>query len=193
VVVDASEPEGDQLKGAMTYLGPEKSVRNGIRCTKRPLFTRDSEPATDKKPSRILSRSAFTGQQRNGSISGRRVSANWETLRRQIPAGSSFGMSGFPYWTTDLVVLPSPGPVHIDGVPRTAHPMVPIRRVWPDLRIHGYKSENGVVEVRPRNGEDPDAYDQLRYRLLPLHLLRRLGCYQPWRNSYESSAICLSE
>ena len=64
----------------------------------------DGEKAAD--PSKrvvILSRSSFAGQQRNNSISwSGDISGNWDTLRRQIPAGLSFGMSGIPYWTTDI-------------------------------------------------------------------------------------------
>ena len=30
------------------------------------------------------------------------VNPNWETFRRQIPAGLNFSVSGLPYWTTDI-------------------------------------------------------------------------------------------
>lgn len=50
-----------------------------------------------------LTRSAYTGQQRYGTIlwSGD-VSASWDTLKRQIPAGLNLSVSGMPYWTTDI-------------------------------------------------------------------------------------------
>lgn len=50
-----------------------------------------------------LTRSAYTGQQRYGTIlwSGD-ISASWETLRKQIASGLNFMASGLPYWTMDI-------------------------------------------------------------------------------------------
>lgn len=50
-----------------------------------------------------LTRSAYTGQQRYGTIlwSGD-TSASWQTLREQIASGLNFVASGLPYWTTDI-------------------------------------------------------------------------------------------
>lgn len=50
-----------------------------------------------------LTRSAYTGQQRYGTImwSGD-IEATWETLRKQIAAGLHFSASGLPYWTVDI-------------------------------------------------------------------------------------------
>lgn len=50
-----------------------------------------------------LTRSAYTGQQRYGTIlwSGD-IEASWGTLRRQIAAGLHFSASGLPFWTVDI-------------------------------------------------------------------------------------------
>ena len=50
-----------------------------------------------------LTRSAYTGQQRYGTIlwSGD-TAASWQTLREQIASGLNFVASGLPYWTTDI-------------------------------------------------------------------------------------------
>ena len=50
-----------------------------------------------------LTRSGYLGQQRFATVlwSGD-VSASWETLRRQIAAGTNFCASGLPYWTVDI-------------------------------------------------------------------------------------------
>lgn len=50
-----------------------------------------------------LTRSAYTGQQRYGTIlwSGD-IEASWETLRRQVAAGLHFSASGLPFWTVDI-------------------------------------------------------------------------------------------
>ncbi len=58
---------------------------------------------TDRKRVCNLTRSAYTGSQRYGTIlwSGD-IAATWDTLTRQIAAGLNFCASGFPYWTTDI-------------------------------------------------------------------------------------------
>jgi alpha-D-xyloside xylohydrolase len=51
----------------------------------------------------ILTRSSFAGMQRYAaSYWTGDVSANWETFRKQIPAGLNYCMTGVPYWTTDI-------------------------------------------------------------------------------------------
>jgi len=167
--LDASEPEGDPLKSDETYLGSGKTVRNAF-----PLFETsavyDGQRATNpEKRVVILSRSAYTGQQRNGSISwSGDISGNWETLRRQIPAGLSFGMSGFPYWTTDIGGFFRP----IDQYASADYHELLIR--WfqfgafcPIFRIHGYRSETEMWKYGPEVKRILTQYDQLRYRLLP--------------------------
>lgn len=58
---------------------------------------------TDEKRVVNLTRSGYTGQQRYGTIlwSGD-ISANWNTLRNQIPEGLNMCASGMPYWTLDI-------------------------------------------------------------------------------------------
>jgi alpha-D-xyloside xylohydrolase len=167
--LDASEPEGDPLKNDRTFLGPGKTVRNAF-----PLFETsavyDGQRATDlNKRVVILSRSAYTGQQRNGSISwSGDISGNWETLRRQIPAGLSFGISGFPYWTTDIGGFFRPK----DQYSSAEYHELLIR--WfqfgafcPIFRIHGYQSETEMWKYGPEVEKILRQYDELRYRLLP--------------------------
>jgi alpha-D-xyloside xylohydrolase len=51
----------------------------------------------------VLTRSAWAGQQRYGAITwSGDIHADWETFRRQIPAGLNFTASGIPYWNTDI-------------------------------------------------------------------------------------------
>jgi alpha-D-xyloside xylohydrolase len=117
----------------------------------------------------ILSRSAYTGQQRNGSISwSGDISGNWETLRRQIPAGLSFGVSGLPYWTTDIGGFFRPK----DQYTSPEYHELLIR--WfqfgtfcPIFRIHGYQSETEMWKYGPEVEKILTQYDELRYRLLP--------------------------
>ena len=167
--LDASEPEGDPLKNDNTYLGPGRLVRNAY-----PLFETsavyDGQKATTKsKRVVILSRSAYAGQQRNASISwSGDISGNWATLRRQIPAGLSFAMSGFPYWTTDIGGFFRP----VDQYTSEDYHELLVR--WfqfgafcPIFRIHGYQSKTEMWNYGPEVEQILTQYDQLRYRLMP--------------------------
>ena len=50
-----------------------------------------------------LTRSAYAGQQRYGTITwSGDISAKWQTLKRQIAAGVNFCVTGLPYWTADI-------------------------------------------------------------------------------------------
>lgn len=50
-----------------------------------------------------LTRSAYAGQHRYSTVTwSGDIAANWETLRRQIPDGLNFCVTGEPYWTLDI-------------------------------------------------------------------------------------------
>ena len=86
---------------AKRYLDPEyinaysllhsKGIYEGQRAT------------TSRKRVVNLTRSAYAGQQRYATITwSGDIVASWETLRRQIPAGLNFCLTGSPYWTLDI-------------------------------------------------------------------------------------------
>ncbi len=57
----------------------------------------------DQKRVVNLTRSAYAGQQRYGTITwSGDISATWDTLRRQIAEGLNFCVTGSPYWTLDI-------------------------------------------------------------------------------------------
>ncbi|MEK3903841.1 glycoside hydrolase family 31 protein [Paenibacillus sp. FSL R7-0179] len=59
--------------------------------------------ATSTKRVINLTRSAFAGQHRYGTITwSGDIAANWETLRKQIADGLNFCLTGSPYWTLDI-------------------------------------------------------------------------------------------
>jgi alpha-D-xyloside xylohydrolase len=167
--LDASEPEGDPLKTDDTYLGPGKMVRNAYPLYETSAVYDGQRATTEKKRVVILSRSAYTGQQHNGSISwSGDISANWDTLRRQIPAGLNFAMSGFPYWTTDIGGFFRPE----DQYTSPDYHELLIR--WfefgtfcPIFRIHGYRSKTEMWNYGPEVEKILTQYDDLRYRLMP--------------------------
>ncbi|MBW5446154.1 DUF4968 domain-containing protein [Cohnella sp. CFH 77786] len=58
---------------------------------------------TESKRVVNLTRSAYAGQHRYGTITwSGDISANWETLRKQIPDALNFCATGSPYWTMDI-------------------------------------------------------------------------------------------
>lgn len=167
--LDASEPEGDPLKNDQTYLGPGRMVRNAFPLFETTAVYKGQRGSDENKRVVILTRSAYTGQQRNGTISwSGDISANWETLRRQIPAGLNFGISGFPYWTTDVGGFFRPR----DQYTSAAYRELLIR--WfqfgafsPIFRIHGYQSETEMWKYGPDVESVLRKFDELRYRMMP--------------------------
>jgi len=125
--------------------------------------------ASDKKRVFILSRSAFAGSQRNSvaAWSGD-VNSDFESYRRQIPAGLNFSLSGVPYWTTDIGGFTSGNPDD------PAYRELFVR--WfqygtfcPIFRVHGTRT-NDRNELWSY-GQEAQAilagFDRLRYRLMP--------------------------
>ena len=167
--LDASEPEGDPLKEDSTFLGPGKNLRNAFPLFETSAVYQGQRAATEEKRVVILSRSAYAGQQRSGSISwSGDITGDWDTFRRQVPAGLSFGMSGFPYWTTDIGGFFRPADQYTSA---DYHELL-IR--WfqygafcPIFRIHGYRSETEMWKYGPDVEKILTQYDNLRYRLLP--------------------------
>ena len=167
--LDASEPEGDPLKDDTTFLGPGTKVRNAFPLFETTAVYRGQRATTEDKRVVILTRSAYTGEQRNGTIAwSGDISGNWETLRRQIPAGLNFAISGFPYWTTDIGGFFRPA----DQYTSPEYHELLIR--WfefgafcPIFRIHGFRSETEMWKYGPEVEKILRQYDELRYRLLP--------------------------
>lgn len=125
--------------------------------------------ASDKKRVYILSRSAFSGEQRNAvtAWSGD-VNSDFVTFRRQIPAGLNFALSGIPYWTTDI------GGFVFGNPDDPAFRELFIR--WfqfgtfsPIFRVHGTRNpdHNELWSYGPDAQKILVNFDRLRYRLLP--------------------------
>ena len=105
--IDSSEPDHLQFKESdldnQTFLGSFRKVRNAYPLmTVGGVYTHQRAETSEKRVF-ILTRSAFAGQQRYGSVvwSGD-VVASWEALRNQISAGLNFSLCGIPYWNSDI-------------------------------------------------------------------------------------------
>ena len=156
-------------RAEQTFLGSGESVRNAYPLYVTKAIYEGQRSTTDRKRVAILTRSAFAGQQRNAAASwSGDITADWITLRRQIPAGLSFGMSGMPYWTTDIGGFFRPKEQYTS----TAYHELLIR--WfqygafcPIFRVHGYVSNAEIWNYGQQVENILTQYDELRYHLMP--------------------------
>ncbi|HZC39860.1 MAG TPA: glycoside hydrolase family 31 protein [Streptosporangiaceae bacterium] len=102
--LDACEPElVPEHPGNLRYhIGPGLEVSNAYPMLHARGFY-EGMRAEGEDEVLLLCRSAWAGSQRYGALvwSGD-VDSTFEDLRRQIPAGLNIGLSGIPWWTTDI-------------------------------------------------------------------------------------------
>lgn len=164
-----SEEHGPMLAGTTTALG------NGSRYANLyPLMTTEAvydgqRAITDRRRVFTLTRSGFLGMQRNAAAAwSGDIATNFDTLRREIPAGLNYSMSGLPYWTTDI------GGFLGGNTNNPAYRELFVR--WfqygafcPVFRVHGTRTnnQNELWSDGKAAQEILALYDRLRYRMLP--------------------------
>ena len=172
--LDTTEPETEGMETNL-LVTHQTALGNGARYANEfPLMTttgvyQGQRVASDQKRVFILSRSGYAGIQRNGAaVWSGDVDPNWETFRRQIPAGLNYSLSGAPYWTTDIGGFVAANPDD------PAYRELYIR--WfqfgafcPIFRAHGTRTtnQNEIWSYGADTQKILTAYDQLRYRLMP--------------------------
>jgi alpha-D-xyloside xylohydrolase len=172
--LDTTEPETEGRETNLLVTN-RVAIGNGARYANEfPLLTTTAvyegqREASDKKRVFILSRSAYAGAQRNAvtAWSGD-VDPNWETFRRQIPAGLNYSLSGLPYWTTDIggfVAANPDDPAYRELFVRWFE----FGTFCPIFRVHGTRTtnQNELWSYGPDAQKTLVAYDNLRYRLMP--------------------------
>jgi alpha-D-xyloside xylohydrolase len=149
----------------------------------RGLYEHQLKESPDKRMVN-LTRSAYVGQQRYGTITwSGDVAARWDVLAAQIPAGLNFCMTGSPWWSTDVGAFfvndrPELWFTRGDfngGVDNPGYRELYVR--WfqygvflPILRSHGTETPREVWRFGEPGTPFHDALVrclQLRYRLLP--------------------------
>ncbi len=168
--MDATEPENDALHGAKTYLG----LGDFYRLT-YPLFVsravyEGQRKTTSRKRVCILTRSAFLGQQRYGTINwSGDIGGTWDSFKRQIAAGLNYTITGMPYWTTDIGGFFRPGKSQYTD--ENYQELLIRWYQWgtfnPIFRIHGYQSETEPWHYSQLVQDNMKKMLDLRYRLLP--------------------------
>ena len=172
---DATEPENDDLAGRAIYAAPGRKEPGEKRRNTYPLQVSRTvyEAQRSSYPDRrvmILTRSAAPGQQRYAAATwSGDIGSDWETLKRQIPAGLNMAAAGQPWWTVDAGGFFRPGdgqytdPAYHERFVR----WVQYATFLPILRVHGYMTDTEFW----RYGETVESlarfYLELRYRLLP--------------------------
>jgi len=172
--LDTTEPETEGREENI-QLGHKLAIGSGDRYVNLfPLMTvrgvyEGQRAASDRKRVFILTRSMFAGSQRySASAWSGDVNSNFLNLKRQIPAGLNFALSGVPYWTTDIGGFTSGNPAD------PAYRELFVR--WfqygafcPIFRVHGTRSndQNELWSYGPEAQAILTKFDRLRYELLP--------------------------
>jgi alpha-D-xyloside xylohydrolase len=167
---DATEPENDDLVGRTTAAGRGEYVRLTYPLqVSRAVYESRRSIEPDKRVM-ILTRCAFLGEQRTGAVTwSGDVGHDWETLKRQIPAGLNMAAAGYPYWTVDAGGFFRPGegqytdPAYHERFLRWFQ----YATFLPMQRVHGFETNTEFWRYGERVEAISRQYLELRYRLLP--------------------------
>ena len=135
----------------------------------------------------ILSRDAYLGAQRNGTMFwSSDIYPTWDTLRRQVPTGLGFAASGMAYWTNDIggwqylpaehrparppLLDPTDARENVrgyDDYPELYTRWFEYAAFLPVFRAHGSRLTNEVWSYGKQAQPILEKYLRLRYQLLP--------------------------
>jgi alpha-D-xyloside xylohydrolase len=164
-----------------TALGSGSRMLNAFSLVNSQAVFEGQRAAAPNQRVFILTRNGFAGQQRYAAATwSGDITSTWTAMRKQIPAGLSFSISGMPYWTLDS------GGFAVPTTFRTTPPPAEWNELntrWfeyatflPIMRVHGQAitTEQGLPrEMWEFGGETSESFnamlkfDKLRYRLLP--------------------------
>lgn len=96
---DPKESDYDHKAGEQTW----RALRNAFPLASVSGVSDNQRATSEKKRVFIMTRSSFAGQQRYGSnMWSGDVNSSWDMLRKQIPAGLNFSLTGNPNFNTDI-------------------------------------------------------------------------------------------
>ncbi|HPM31591.1 MAG TPA: glycoside hydrolase family 31 protein [Chryseolinea sp.] len=183
--LDATEPdmhsnlsiEERKLNMSPTGMGPGALYFNAYSLmNSKGVFEGQRQSNPDKRVF-ILTRSAFAGQQRFGSVtwSGDIVS-RWSDFKDQISAGVNFSLSGIPFWTMDIGGFATErrysnqSKEHLDEWRELNVRWFQFGSFCPLFRVHGQFPYRELYNVAPKGNEVYNTmlyYNKLRYKLMP--------------------------
>ena len=162
-----------QLRNAF----PLETVR-GVYQAQRKVQSSKFKVQSDKRVF-IMTRSAFAGQQHYGSnMWSGDVNSSWDMLRKQVPAGLSFSLTGDPNFNTDIGgffcnAYNTRGPGSAPKNPQFQELYVRWMQYGlfcPVFRSHGADAPREIWQFGKKGEPIYDAIEQqirLRYRLIP--------------------------
>lgn len=184
--MDSTEPDHmygkDSDMDLQTAMGSYRSVRNafplmavgGVYDHQRKLLK-----LTDKRIF-ILTRSCFTGQQRTGAnVWSGDLKSTWQSLRKQVPAGLNFALTGNPNFNSDIggFFCGEYNTKYNDGVAciNPAYHELYVRWLQfgaftPMMRSHGTNAPREIYQFGKKGEPTYDAIEKmirLRYTLVP--------------------------
>jgi alpha-D-xyloside xylohydrolase len=135
----------------------------------------------------ILSRDAYLGSQRNGTmVWSSDIYPTWDAFKRQIPTGLDFTASGMAYWTNDVggweylpgehhpahqpLIDPSDARENVGGYddyPELYTRWFEYGAFLPIMRTHGSRKYNEVWSYGKQAEPILEKYLKLRYQLMP--------------------------
>lgn len=164
-----AEERGSMMAGARTALGDGSKYANLFPLMTTTAIYEGQRAQPENKRVFILTRSAFSGMQRNAAVawSGDTLTT-FDTFKRQIPAGLNYSLTGLPYWTTDIggfVGGDTTNPAYRELFVRWFE----YGAFCPIFRAHGARqnNQNELWSFGPQAQEILTRYDRLRYRLMP--------------------------
>ncbi len=185
--MDSTDPdffnprEADYAHKAGDGNGTWRSLRNAFPlATVKGVYEhqRATSPQTQKRVF-IMTRSAFAGQQHYGSnMWSGDVTSSWDMLRKQIPAGLSFTLTGNPNFNTDIGgffcgAYNTMGPGSAPRNPQFQELYVRWMQYGlfcPIFRSHGADAPREIWQFGQKGEPVYDAIEdmiRLRYRLIP--------------------------
>ncbi len=186
-LLDATEPDmlpvptldGQRTNMNPTAMGSGSRMLNAYSLMQSEAIYDGQRAAAPDQRVVILTRSAFAGQQRYSSATwSGDITSTWTAMRKQIPAGLGFCLSGIPWWTMDTGGFAVPPRFsRRDVSDADFEEWCELNARWfefgtfvPLLRVHG---EFPYREMWQFGGDKSPTYqaelkfDRLRYRLLP--------------------------
>ena len=159
--------------------GTWRSLRNAFPLeTVRGVYQQQRRESSDKRVF-IMTRSAFAGQQHYGSnMWSGDVASSWDMLRKQVPAGLSYTLTGNPNFNTDIGGFFCGAYNTMGGGSAPRNPQYQELYVrWmqyglfcPIFRSHGADAPREIWQFGQKGEPVYDAIEamiRLRYRLIP--------------------------
>jgi alpha-D-xyloside xylohydrolase len=166
------DPESD-----LFHIGPGAEVRNVYPREHARGFA-EGLWASGEKEILTLCRSAWAGSQKYGAaVWSGDIDSTFDALAKQVPAGLNIGISGIPWWTTDIGGFKG-------GDPSSAHFRELVVRWFqfavfcPLFRLHGVREPNPQTGPPQTGGQNEvwsfgeEAYGIIRAQLALREMLR---------------------